>query len=87
MFPHTHCLETVLHSLPDLFCGDADVLRPESYVFFDDLRYDLIVRILEDHSRLSANLPEILLILGIESVHPYCSLCGEKQRVKMFGQC
>ena len=86
MFPHAYCFKTLFDSLPDLFCGNSDVLGSESHVFFHNLRYDLIVRILEYHSRLSADLPDVFLIAGIHSVYPYCSLCGEKQRIEMLGK-
>ena len=86
MFPHTHCLKAFFYPLPDLICGDSDVLGSESHVLFDNLRYDLIIRILENHACLSADLPEVFLIAGIHSVHPHSSLRGEKQSIEVLGK-
>ena len=86
VFPHAHSLKALFYPLPDLLGGDSDILRSESDVFLDDLRNDLIVRILKHHSGLSADLPQILLVFGVKSVYPDSSLSGKQERIDMLGE-
>ena len=77
MFPviqHIHRPQSVFHSLLQFLCGYADIFRPESHVFFHNSRHDLVVRILEHHTRVLPDLPQIVFVQRIQPVNVHTAL-------------
>ena len=83
---HAHRLQALFHPFPYLLCGNAQILRAKSHVLLHDLSDDLVVRVLEHHSRSLAYLPHPLLLPCVYTVHPHRALGGLQYGVQMFGQ-
>ena len=58
---HTDRRQRGIHPLPQLRIGYAEILRSESNVLLDNGRDQLIVRVLEHHANLSAQLQQVFL--------------------------
>ena len=77
MFQHADGRKALLDAFPDFLCRHADILGSKPDVLFYDLGDDLVVRVLEHHAGLSADLPQVRAVLGIHAVYPDCALCRE----------
>ena len=55
---HADGLERVVYAISDLGARHAQILRCECDVLFDDIRHDLVVRVLEHHAHAPANFKQ-----------------------------
>ena len=83
---HSDLSQAVIHPRPDLICRNSDILRTEPDILLDHRSDDLVVRILENHTRLLADFPYLFLPGGINLVDPHRPLGRHEQRVHMLGQ-
>ena len=67
---HSHRLQAFLHPFPYFLCGNPHVFRPEANILFHHLSDDLIIGILEHHSRRLADVPYIAFLRSDFSIHP-----------------
>ena len=67
---HPHRAQAVLYPLPDLACGNAQIFRSESDILFHHGPDDLVIRILEYHTRCLTDVPQFRRITGVSPVHP-----------------
>ena len=80
----TGAINGCIDPFPDLIRLDPHVLGTETYILFNDISHDLIVRILENHSGSLADLKETAFVGGLHSVHPDHAFGRQKQGVQMF---
>ena len=86
VFVHPDDPQALLHALPDLLRGHAEVLRTETDVLLDHLADDLIIRILKDHPGFLPHIPEMALICRVHPVDLDGASGREEQRVDMLGE-
>ena len=84
---HANSLKAFFHPLPDLLCRYSQILRSKANILFHHLSDDLVIRILEYHSRLLTNVPQMCFICGIHAIDPHGSLCWIQDRIDMLRQC
>jgi len=87
VFNHPNRFQAIFHSLPDLLCRHAQVLRTKSHVFLNDRSYDLIIRILEYHSGALTYIPQMFIFLRVHSVYPHGSVRRNQQGIHMLCKC
>ena len=68
-----------IHSLPDLLGRNSDIFRTESDVLFHYISYDLVIRVLKDHARIFADIPQMRLVPE-PSVRRTEAACGDRGR-------
>ena len=61
--------QRAVHTLPDLLGRDADVLQAEGDVLLHHGGDNLVVRVLEHHPHLLADVVQPLLVGGVDAVH------------------
>ena len=83
---HSHRFQTLIHPLPDIFCGNTQIFRAKSHIFFYNCADDLIIRILKNHAGLLTDIPDICIRSGIHMIHPQSSLRRHQQTIDMFCQ-
>ena len=83
---HSHRFQTLIHPLPNIFCGNTQIFWTKSHIFFYNCADDLIIRILKNHAGLLTDIPDICIRSGIHVIHPQSSLCRHQQTVDMFCQ-
>ena len=81
---HSDCLQALIDSRPDLVGRNAHVLRAESNVLLDDVSDDLVIRVLEYHSRCLSDIPEMFLIVRLHIGNIYGSVCWKQDSVHQF---
>ena len=86
-FIHADCLQAFLHTLPDLFRRNTQVLGSKADILLHDLTNNLVVRVLEHHSGGLPDIPQILLLSCIHPIYPDCSLCWKQNSIHVLGQC
>ena len=87
VFQHIDRFQALLHTFPDFLCGHSHVFRAESHILFHNRPDDLVVRILEYHSRALAHIPEIFFLPGIQAVCPESPFAGSQKGIDMLGEC
>ena len=84
---HANSLKALFHTLPDLLRGYTQILRSKTNILLNYLSDDLVIRILEYHSCLLTNVPEMGFICGIHAIDPYGSFGWIQDRIDMLRQC
>ena len=64
VFVHADLPEGIVHALPDLFRRNPEILRRKGHVLLDDIRDDLVVGVLKNHSDGMADVKDLVLIGG-----------------------
>ena len=80
----TDVLETLGHALPQLSCGNAEVLGPEGNVVFHNRRDELVVWVLKYHAGALTNRVGVLALGGVHAANLHLPLIGNEQRVQML---
>ena len=83
---HTHLFQCHIHPLPDFVGRNADIFRTEGHVFLHDSRYQLVIRILENHAHLLPDIPDMGEVGGLHAFHIDFSVRRNEQGVQMPGQ-
>ena len=84
---HPDSLQALLHTLPDFLCGNAQIFRAKAHVLLNDLTDDLIIRVLENHTGLLADIPQIAFIRGVLAIYKNRSFRRIKNCIDMLGKC
>ena len=84
---HANFFQAVIYTFPDIVCGNAHVLRTESYILFYYSSYDLIIRVLKHHSCFLAHFPEFCFPGCVNTVYQHGSFCRNQKCIHMFRQC
>ena len=84
---HPHERKCILHTRADLLWRNAEVFGTERHIIRHNSRNKLIVRILEHHADLLADVPPSLFILRIPTAHKARSLCRKEKRIQMTCEC
>ena len=79
--------QRTVHTLPDLLGRDADVLQAEGDVLLHHGGDNLVVRVLEHHPHLLADVVQPLLVGGVDAVHhrPLAAR-GQQNGVEVLGK-
>ena len=83
---HAHRPEGGVHPLPDLRRGNSQILRGEGHVLFHHAGHDLVVRVLEHHANLTADVQQQRLVGSVHAVHIHLAPAGQKNGVEVLGQ-
>ena len=83
---HADSDKRVIYPLSYLCRIYAEVLGAKGHVIFYYGRYQLIVRILEDHADPAPDIPYGFIICRIKSVHDNSTRCRCQQAVKALGK-
>ena len=80
----TDVFEALRYALPQLSCGNAEVLGPEGNVVFHNRRDELVVWVLKYHAGALANRVGVLALGGVHAANLHLPLIGNEQRVQML---
>ena len=81
---HSHSLQALVHAPAHLLIGNAQIFQSECHILLDYGGNNLVVGVLEYHSRPLTQLEELFLVLCVYSVHRYRSLGGEQYGIQML---
>ena len=84
VFPHSDCLQTLFHTLPDFLRRHPHIFRSKPDILIHNRTYNLIVRILKYHAGALTNLPELRFILRIFSVYIQRAFCWQKNCIDVL---
>ena len=83
---HADGLERVVHALSDLGAWHAQILRCECDVLFDDVRHDLVVRVLEHHAHAPANFEQERLVHRVHALDIDLAAAWQQDCVEGLGK-
>ena len=86
VFAHAHGGQGLVHPLPDLGGGHAQILRAEGHVLLHHAGDNLVIRVLEHHAHPAADVQQELLVAGVHAVHVHLARCGQENGVEVLGQ-
>ena len=86
VFIHAHGLQRRIHALPDLLARHAEILRRKGDILLNDIRHDLVVRVLEHHAHRLANGKQQRFVLRVHTVDRDAAARGQQNRVEMLGE-
>ena len=79
-------LHGVVHAAAHLFGRDAEVFQRKGDIFLHHGGDDLVVRALEHHADLLADIVNFVLVLGVHPLHHHGAAFGQKDGVEVLGQ-
>ena len=83
---HAHGAERRLYPADHLILRHAQVFQPEGHVLPHHVGHDLVIRVLEHHARMAADIPDPFLRQGVHAAHQHPALRGQEQGVHQLGQ-
>ena len=83
---HLHLAQRGLNARGHLGGGHADVFQAEGHIVAHDGGYQLVIGILKHHACAAADIPGVLIILGIHAAHGDMALGGNIQAVEQLCQ-
>ena len=83
---HAHHGQGLVHPAANLRRGHAQVLRGKGHVLFHHVGHNLVVRVLENHAHRAAHGQQLVLLGGVQSVHPDFAPGGQEDGVQVLGQ-
>ena len=86
MLRHADGFERVIHALSDLVARHTQILRRECDILFDDVRHDLVVRVLEHHAHAPANLKQERLVHRVHALDIDLAAAWQQDCVEGLGE-
>ena len=83
---HPNGLKGRVHPAADLVGSHAQVFRGEGYVLLHNACHDLVVRVLEHHAHLAADVQQARLVGGVDAADRHRALGGQEDSVEMLGK-
>ena len=78
--------QRLLHTAGDLRAGNTQVFRAKGHILFHHVGDDLIIRILENHTHITADADQKFLIGGIQAADIDLAAAGKQNGIKMLGK-
>ena len=86
VFIHAHGLQRRIHAPLDLIARHTEIFRRKGDILFDDVRDDLVVRVLEHHAHRLADRQQQFLVLRVHAVDRDAAARRQQDRVEMLGE-
>ena len=81
-----HSFQGGVNAADHLIGGYTQILQAKGHIFPYHGGYQLIVRVLEDHARVLAHVPDLVLLPGIQATDQQAPLRGNIQGVEQLGK-
>ena len=79
-------LHGLVHTRPHFRRGDTQIFQRKSDVLLHYGGDDLVIRVLEHHAHLLADVEQLVLVRSGHILHVYCARLRQQDGVKMLGQ-
>ena len=84
---HAHLCQSLIHTVADFRSRNTEIFRTKCHILFHNICYDLVVRILENHTHIAADGNQLIFIGSIHAADPDFSATGQQNRIKMLCKC
>ena len=86
VFIHADELQRLVYPPPDLLRRYAEILRRKGHVLLDDVRHDLVIRVLEHHADRAPYFQQQRLVARVHAVDRHAAALRQENRVHMLCQ-